>query len=128
MAPTMNDGDRWFVAISIDDLKRGDVIEFRYPKDETKHYIERIIALPGEKIEIRSGKTFINGQPIVEDYLDPSFNQAALWFPERVIPNNKFFVMGDNRDNSSDSRYWGPVDRSLIVGKLSTRYIAGDRK
>jgi signal peptidase I len=124
----MNAGDRWFVTGAIDDLKRGDIIEFKYPKDETKHFMQRIVGLPGERIEIREGKTFINGQPLVEDYLDPAFNKALPSFPEKAIPENKFFVMGDNRDNSSDSRYWGPVDRSLIEGKFYMRYMAGDEK
>ena len=128
MLPTLKEGDRWFVTSSTDDLKRGDIILFRYPKDETKYYRKRIIALPSEKIEIREGAVLINGQPIPEDYVDPSFNQGKLWFPQRAIPENKFFVMGDNRDNSSDSRYWGLVDRSLIEGKFYMRYIAGNEK
>ena len=125
MLPAMNDGDRWLVTTSIGDLKRGDVVVFRYPKDETKSYVKRVIGLPGERVEIRAGVVLINGQPLAEDYVDRDHNKAAASFPQKVVPDNHYFVMGDNRDNSSDSRYWGPVDRSLIEGKLYTRYFNG---
>jgi len=126
MLPTLNDGDRWLTTAA-SDLKRGDIIVFRYPKDETKSYVKRVVGLPGERVEIRAGVVRINGEPIVEDYLDQNYNHSSQWFPERVIPDNQYFVLGDNRDNSSDSRYWGTVDRSLIEGKLYTRYFTGKR-
>jgi len=127
MSPTMNDGDRWFVTMSIDDVRRGDIIEFRFPKDETKRYVKRVIGLPGERVEIRAGAVLINGELLVEDYLDENYNLRAPWFPVKIVPSNHYFVMGDNRDNSSDSRYWGTVDQSLIEGKLYTRYIEGKK-
>ena len=128
MSPTLNDGDRWFVTTSLDELKRGDIIDFRFPKDETKHYVKRVIGLPGERIEILAGAVLINGEPIIEDYVDPLYNQNSPTLPEKVIPDNHYFVLGDNRDNSSDSRYWGTVDRSLIEGKLYSRYSEGKKR
>jgi signal peptidase I len=125
MQPTLEDGDRWLVTTNVGDLKRGDIIEFRYPKDETKYYVKRIVGLPNEKIEILEGTVFINGLPITEEYLDQEYNQSGNTIPEIQISSNHYFVMGDNRDNSSDSRYWGTVDRSLIEGKLYVRYISG---
>ena len=87
--------------------------------------MKRIIGLPGERVEIRGGEVLINGEPIVEDYLDQRYNQSSPTFQEQMVPSNHYFVLGDNRDNSSDSRYWGTVDRSLIEGKLYMRYAAG---
>ena len=77
MSPTMNEGDRWFMTSSIDDIKRGDIIDFRFPKDETKQYVKRVVGLPGERVEIRAGVVLINGEPIAEDYLDQKYNRAS---------------------------------------------------
>lgn len=127
MRPTLEDGDRWLVSSNVGDLDRGDIIVFRYPKDQSKWYMKRIIGLPREKVEIREGKTYIDGSRISEDYLDQNLNQAGNWFPEVEIAEGHYFVMGDNRDNSSDSRYWGTVESSLIEGKLYLRYISGNK-
>ena len=123
----MNDGDRWLVTASPSEVKLGDIIMFRFPKDETKHYMKRVVGLPGERIAIRDGIVLVNDEPIVEEYLDQNNNQSVSWFPEKVVPDNHYFVMGDNRDNSSDSRYWGTVDHSLIEGKLYERYSEGKK-
>lgn len=127
MRPTLEDGDRWFMSSNIANLERGDIIVFRYPKDQSKWYMKRIIGLPREKVEIREGKTYIDGSRISEDYLDQNLNQAGTWFPEVEVAEGHYFVMGDNRDNSSDSRYWGTVKSSLIEGKLYLRYISGNK-
>lgn len=128
MSPTLRDGDRWLITASIADLRRGDIIELRYPKDPTKLYIKRIVGLPGERLEMRDNKVLINGVEFKEDYLDQTYNQSGLWIPEKLIPPDHYFVLGDNRDNSSDSRYWGTVDKSLVVGKLYMRYASGEKK
>ena len=126
MSPTLADGERWFVTMNPGEIQRGDIIEFRYPKDETKRYVKRVVGLPGETIEIRAGVVHINGAPLPEGYLPPeSNNKAGSSFPEKRVPENHFYVLGDNRDNSADSRYWGTVDRSLIEGKLYMRYSSG---
>lgn len=125
MRPTLNDGDKWLVDYDVADLKRGDIVVLKYPKDVTKQYVKRIVGLPGESIEVRDGIVFINGMTVVEDYVDQSYNQSATSFPVVNIEANHYFVIGDNRDNSSDSRYWGTVERSLVPGKLYAKYSTG---
>ena len=122
MKPSFNDGDRILIDQNWNELKRGEVITFLYPKDRTKWYVKRIIGLPGEIIEIREGKVYINGEVLDEPYIDQSYNQAKANSPPRKVPEYQYFVMGDNRDNSSDSRYWGTVDKELIKGKYYMTY------
>lgn len=126
MKPAFNDGDRLFIDKNLGELKRGDVVAFLYPKDKSKWYFKRIIGLPGETIEIREGKVYINGQILEELYIDKSLNQAKSDFPPLKVPEYQYFVMGDNRDNSSDSRYWGTVDKQLIIGKYYKTYFKSD--
>ena len=125
MRPTLADGDRWLVTLNPGELQRGDIIVFRYPKDETKQYVKRIVGLPGETIEIRDGLVYINGVALPEGYVPAETNKSRTSFPEKRIPEDNYFVIGDNRDNSSDSRYWGTVDKTLIEGKLYSRYFEG---
>ena len=128
MSPTLADGERWFVTMNPEEIQRGDIIEFRYPKDETKRYVKRVVGLPGETIGIRAGVVHINGAPLPEGYLPAeSNNKLGASFPEKLVPENHFYVLGDNRDNSSDSRYWGTVDRSLVEGKLYMRYSSSEK-
>jgi signal peptidase I len=122
MMPTLSDGDKVMMDKNIGGLKRGDIVKFLYPKDRTKSYIKRVIGLPGETVEIREGKVFVNGNLLDEPYLSESFNQAKPNFPPRKVPEYQYFVLGDNRDNSSDSRYWGTVDEELIKGKYYMTY------
>jgi signal peptidase I len=125
MLPTLRDGDRILMDESIGELKRGDIVMFLYPKDKSKSYIKRIIGLPGETVEIRVGQVYINGQILDEPYIDESYNQAKQSFAPRPVAENTYFVAGDNRDNSSDSRYWGTVPRELIKGKYYMTYSKG---
>lgn len=122
MLPNFSDGDKVLMDRNIGELKRGDVVMFLYPKDQSKFYIKRIVGLPGESIEIRDGKTFINGEILNETYIDDNYNQSKQTFPPREIEAKHYFVIGDNRDNSSDSRYWGTVDIKLVKGKYYTTY------
>ena len=122
MKPAFNDGDRILISKIPGELKRGDLITFLYPRDRSKWYFKRIIGLPNETIELRGGKVYINGELLDEPYVDESYNQAKADFPPQKIPEYQYFVMGDNRDNSSDSRYWGTVDRELITGKYYMTY------
>jgi signal peptidase I len=107
---------------NLGELKRGDLITFLFPKDRSKWYFKRIIGLPGETIEIRAGKVFINGQMLDEPYVDEAYNKTKASFTPKKIEEYQYFVMGDNRDNSSDSRYWGTVDEKLITGKYTMTY------
>ncbi len=127
MLPAFRDGDRILIDENIGELKRGDVISFLYPKDTSKWYIKRIIGLPGEKIEIKSGKIYINDQILDEPYLDEKYNQNNQNFAPRIVAENTYFVIGDNRDNSSDSRYWGTVPKDLIKGKYLMNYSKGEK-
>ena len=100
-------------------LKRGDVVVFRYPRNPKKNYIKRIIGLPGEKVAFRSSRLYINDELVSEPWLvRPTQGASGEW----QLGEDEYFVMGDNRNNSSDSRAWGPVDRRLIIGKALLCY------
>jgi len=94
--------------------QRGDVIVFHYPVDPKQDFVKRIIGLPGDTVEIKGGVTRINGSPLYEPYL--ASNQVSD-FPATVVPPDRYFVLGDNRNVSYDSRYWGTVPRENIVGQ-----------
>ena len=122
MMPAFNDGDKILIDKNLSELKRGDVITFLYPKDRSKWYFKRIIGLPGETVEIRQGMIYIDGKFLNEPYVDEFYNQAKSNFPPRKVSDYQYFILGDNRDNSSDSRYWGTVDKELIQGKYYMTY------
>lgn len=100
--------------------KRGDVIVFKPPISEDE-FIKRIIGLPGETVSVRGGKVYINGELLKEDYLDPAIYTNAGSFlaegEEYKVPDGLYFVMGDNRPHSSDSRSWGPIDKKSMAGR-----------
>jgi signal peptidase I len=116
-------------------VKRGDVIVFKYPEEPDRDFIKRVIGLPGETLEVREKKVYVNGQALVEPYahyLQPaasasefhevtSFDVRERYGPV-TVPPNQFFVMGDNRDNSQDSRYWGFLPRENIKGRALIIY------
>ena len=100
-------------------IHRGDIIVFRYPKDVTETFLKRVTALGGDRLEIKNGVLYVNSQPVVEPYAvhhAPIHNPLESWGPT-VVPEGKLFVMGDNRDNSSDSRDWGFVPMSNVIGE-----------
>lgn len=107
MSPTISVGTRLFgfrLAYNFSEPERGDIIVFEYPVDESQYYIKRIIGMPGETIEVKDGSVYIDGEELDEsDYLDCTIEGE---FGPYVIPEDNYFVMGDNRNNSSDSRYW----------------------
>ncbi len=131
MLPQLHDGERLLVnklvyykidSVSWGHLERGDIVVFWYPKEPDKSYVKRIIGLPGEIVEVRNGQVLINGVELKEAYLDSEHNKNLPSFPPRRVEEHYFFVMGDNRDNSSDSRYWGLVPEKYIYGKAFFRY------
>jgi signal peptidase I len=124
MSPALNEGDLILVTKGFDKLQRGDIVVFYYPADPSQSFIKRIIGLPGEEIEISEGKVLVNGKALEESYVDPVTNQSARSYNKINLPNDNFFVMGDNRDNSNDSRFWGPVPRKFIYGKFVGKYYA----
>jgi signal peptidase I len=122
MEPNIHDGDRLsFVRFDRGakfEVKRGDVIAFRYPEDPSKFYIKRLIALPGETIEIRDGTVFINGSRLNEPYVDAKRNQYHEPKPPLLVTERHYYVLGDNRDASGDSRSWGLVPEENIFAKM----------
>ena len=131
MLPQLNDGERLLVnklvyykiqSVRWGHLERGDIVVFWFPKEPDKSYVKRIIGLPGEMVEVRNGRVYINGQELKEDYLDIEHNKVMPSFPAKQVEQHYYFVMGDNRDNSSDSRYWGLVPEKYIYGKAFFRY------
>ena len=131
MLPQLNDGERLLVnklvyykiqSVSWGHIERGDIVVFWFPKEPDKSYVKRIIGLPGEIVEVRNGKVYIDGQELNEEYLDIEHNQSLPSFPPKKVEEHFYFVMGDNRDNSSDSRYWGLVPEKYIYGKAFFRY------
>lgn len=100
-------------------IHRGDIIVFRYPKDMTETFLKRVTAMGGDRLEIRDGVLYVNSRPVQEPYAvhhAPVHNPEESWGPT-VVPEGKLFVMGDNRDNSSDSRDWGFVPVSNVIGE-----------
>jgi len=105
--------------------QRGDVVVFKYPLDTTKDYVKRLIGLPGDIIEIRNSKLYINGQLVKEPYLKEGLVFGD--FGPIQIPPEHYFMMGDNRNYSSDSRVWGFVNEDLLIGKAQFIYWPLDR-
>ena len=122
MSPALKDGDRVFVSRRVGELRRGDIVIFYHPLDSSKSYIKRVVGLPGETLALRAGKTFVNGVPLEEPYLDPRLNEAPDDYGPVRVGAGEYFLMGDNRDNSADSRHLGPVRESRIYGRVVGRY------
>src|SRR5215213_1713417 len=131
MVPQLQDGERLLVnklvyykiqSVSWGHIERGDIVVFWYPKEPDKSYVKRVIGMPAETVEVRDGHVFIDGRALKEDYLDTEHNQSLPTWPAKRIEDHYYFVMGDNRDNSSDSRYWGLVPEKYIYGKAFFRY------
>lgn len=122
MMPALKGGDKVFMKKRFDDLNRGDIVVHYYPVDTTKSYIKRIVGLPGETLMIEDGKVFINGTQLEEPYLPDDWKSVDSLPAPVKIPDGHYFVLGDNRRNSSDSRYWGTLPRDLIYGKYWFRY------
>jgi signal peptidase I len=123
MSPTLNDRDRVFVSKSGYSLERGDIVVFYYPHDTSKSFIKRLVGLPGETISMNSdGQLYINGEPTNEPYLRAERNRNPRIIKEQRLGPEQYYVMGDNRDASNDSRSFGPVSRELIYGKVVWRY------
>jgi signal peptidase I len=124
MLPMLKDQDRLFinkVAYRVGPIDRGDVVVFLYPHDQTKSYIKRVIALPGDDIRIEHGRVYVNGAQLEEKYVPTRYTDDRSK-PEMVVPQDEYFVMGDHRSISSDSRDFGPVERELIYGKAAFVY------
>jgi signal peptidase I len=122
MEPTLHEADRILVTSERRTLQRRDIVIFKYPADPSKVFVKRIVGLPGELLEIRAGKVSVDGKLLEEDYLDPQFNRFPIRKAALRIPNVSYYVLGDNRDNSNDSRFWGPLPRDFIDGMVLFHY------
>ena len=124
MEPALKNGDRIFVDRKVDKLARGDIVIFYFPLDPSKSYIKRVLALPGETVEIRDGRVLINGTNLDEPYVAPGNNRVMSNRKGIKVSDDSYYVLGDNRDNSSDSRIWGMVHRKFIYGRFVSKYYS----
>src|SRR5262250_1186007 len=121
MMPSLTDQERIFInkftyRFGIGNIERGDMVVFWFPLDRSKSYIKRIVGVPGDRIEIDNGVVIVNGQRLRETYVPEEYRDHNS-YPELVVPPDKYYVLGDHRSSSNDSRAWGLVDRSYIYGK-----------
>lgn len=124
MQPRLIDQERIFVNRFIyrfEDIHRGDIVVFWYPRDTSKSFIKRVVATPGDVVEIRNGVVIVNGIEVQEPYLKQEFRDRES-YRKTVVPPEQYFVLGDHRNSSNDSRNWGFVPKSLIYGKAIFRY------
>jgi len=124
MMPGLEDQERIFVNKFVyrwEPIQRGDIVVFRYPRDTSKSYIKRVVGIAGDRIRIENGQVFVNGGVLDEDYV-PSDYADARSFGEVVVPRNSYFVLGDHRTMSNDSRDFGPVNERFIYGKAVFGY------
>jgi signal peptidase I len=124
MAPLLSDQERIFInkfVYHFEPVGRGDVVVFWYPLDRTKSFIKRVVGLPGDEVEIRRGRVYINGKTLEEPYVPSQYIDTAAYGPVQ-IPRDEYFVMGDHRISSNDSRIFGPVPSAFIYGKAVFAY------
>jgi signal peptidase I len=124
MAPLLSDQERIFInkfVYRFEAIHRGDVVVFWYPLDRSKSFIKRVIALPGETVTIREGVVTVNGTVVPEPYVPPQYEDVSDYGPTRV-PGDSYFVMGDHRISSNDSRVFGPVPSQFIYGRAVFAY------
>jgi signal peptidase I len=129
MAPLLSDQERIFInkfVYRFEPIERGDVVVFWYPLDRSKSFIKRVIGLPGDTVEIRDGHLYLNGNEMDEPYVPASYLDGSS-YASRTMGPDEYFVMGDHRDSSNDSRMFGPVRRDLIYGKAVFAYWPADQ-
>jgi signal peptidase I len=119
MMPRLENHERIFInkfVYRFEPIQRGDIVVFWYPLDPSKSYIKRVVGLPGEGVSIQDGRVLVNGTPLAEPYLPANYLDHQSYPPVQVEADH-YFVLGDHRDSSNDSRVWGTVDRKYIYGK-----------
>ena len=131
MMPTLDDQERIFInkfvyRFHFGNIDRGDTVVFWFQGDPTKSYIKRVIGMPGDRVEVDQGKVVVNGQALVENYVPPEYRDQST-MAERTVPEGEYFVLGDHRSSSNDSRAWGMVPRRYIYGKAVFIYWSLDK-
>lgn len=129
MMPGLDDQERIFINKFIyrwEPIERGDVVVFRYPQDPSKSYIKRVIAMAGDKVRIKDGQVYVNGRELYEPYVRPSYRDDRS-YPESTVPADSFFVLGDHRNMSQDSRDFGPIPHDAVYGKAVFVYWPFDK-
>jgi signal peptidase I len=124
MAPTLEDRDRLIVdklVYEVGDPRPGDIVMLYYPVNPDKMFVKRVIAREGDIVRIVDGRVYINNEPLHDDYVISEFRSHDDFGPQ-IVPQGYYFVMGDHRNNSSDSRHWGMVPKKYIVGKVKLRW------
>jgi signal peptidase I len=124
MMPSLDDQERIFVnkfVYHMEPIQRGDIVVFHYPRDPSKSFIKRVIGLAGDHIRIDTGQVFVNGQPLEEDYVPADYADQGS-YPEIIVPGNAYFLLGDHRNMSKDSRDFGAVEQKFIYGKAVFGY------
>jgi len=119
MLPGLTDQERIFInkfVYHLEPISRGDIVVFHYPRDTAKSYIKRVIAVAGDRVKIEEGRVYVNGRRLRESYVPADYRDDRS-YPEMVVPKDTYFVLGDHRSSSSDSRDFGPVEREYIYGK-----------
>lgn len=124
MMPSLEDQERIFVnkfVYRLEPIERGDIVVFRYPRDPSKSYIKRVIGMAGDRIRIEGGQVYVNDVALDETYVPTEYTDSRS-YPEIVVPTQSFFVLGDHRSMSNDSRDFGSVNQSFIYGKAVFGY------
>ena len=124
MAPTLEDQDRLIVnklIYRIQSPRRSDIVMLYYPLDPDKSFVKRVIGEEGDTVRVVDGRAYVNDVPVPDDYVPSEYRSHDDWGPQ-VIPEGYYFVMGDHRNNSSDSRHWGYVPKKYIIGKVQLRW------
>jgi len=124
MMPGLSDQERIFInkfVYRYEAIDRGDVVVFRYPNDPSKSYIKRVVGVPGDRVQISFGRVYVNGSRLFEPYVpEPYADERSM--PEMLVPPNAYFVLGDHRNMSSDSRDFGSVGKDFVYGKAVFAY------
>ncbi len=122
MLPAINDGASIHIRKigpgSTHKIERGSIVVYLFSEDKSKFYIKRVVGLPQEKIEVKEGTVFINGEALQEEYVYPGYNRARTSHPSVFLKSREYYLLGDNRDNSYDSRYSGPVGEADIIAQV----------
>ncbi|MDP9161407.1 MAG: signal peptidase I [Acidobacteriota bacterium] len=129
MMPSLEDQERIFVnkfVYRLEPIRRGDIVVFRYPRDPSKSFIKRVIGLAGDHVRIDTGQIYVNGQPLHEDYVPDVYSDQRS-YRDQIVPAKSYFVLGDHRSLSNDSRDFGAVDARFIYGKAVFGYWPMDK-